>query len=128
MSIDLTIFPTGNRFAGVDIRAAFGDFATPTDFGLRLEYDAENDALVYFELDESGTTDSFTVNRPCGDERLYESLFAFLTKHEAVLACGECDPPMRVTSEAALQAALAIMPGAEEQIVVATSPEDLLGW
>ena len=93
MSVDLFVFPTDRRFIGSDIRAVFGEFASQTDYGLLLEYDAENNAFVY--------------------ERLSEALFAFMANHNACLASPDSDPPLRVTSEEALAAALVTMPDAE---------------
>lgn len=127
MSVDLLLFPTEGRFSGEDIKSAFGDFGTETADGLHLQYDRENDAFVYFELDETGTTDSFCVNRPCGDARLYEALFGFMRAQRAYLVCADCDPPVRVTDDEALRACALMMPGSEENIVVVESPDELLG-
>jgi len=81
MSIDVLIFPIEGRFAGRDIAAMFGEYASETEYGLLVEYEEDEDCSLFFTLDEAGTTDSFCVNRPCGDERLCEALFAFLRDH-----------------------------------------------
>jgi hypothetical protein len=65
------------------------------------------------------------VNRPCGDDRLFEALFAFMQSTSAFFASPDHSPPLRVASEGALEALLAANPKVEggDVLVVHTADE-----
>jgi hypothetical protein len=59
--------------------AAFGEHISPrTDRGWDVRYDDENESLLDCTRSETGAIDSFSIDRPCGDDRLFESLFTLL--------------------------------------------------
>lgn len=99
MSVELSVYPLAKTFTGRDVREAFADFATEAEGGLLLQFGADDTSFVRFECDHEDVTDSFTVERPCGDARLYEALYRFMTFHHAVLVSADLDPPVRVATE-----------------------------
>lgn len=70
------------------VRAAFGSYVATSDAThWRLEYDTENRSYIDLSphpSDHSAIT-GFTVNRPCGDLRLWDGLAAVLCLGNAVL-------------------------------------------
>jgi hypothetical protein len=92
MSFDVFVQTFRNgKFHGISrqqVRDAFGaHLVEPEPNFWQLRYDDANSCDLYLNAHDSDTSlvHGFTVNRPCGDHRLWDSLASILTLDNVVL-------------------------------------------
>jgi hypothetical protein len=71
-----------------EVRKAFGEHLRADDPGLwQVYYDGENSSDIYMSFlpSDSSRISGFCVNRPCGDERLWESLLSVMRMGSVVM-------------------------------------------
>jgi len=57
---------------------AFSPYIVKSDeFGFKVEYDEMNNSFVYIDIQDK-TCSSFSISKPCADDRLYKSIFKCL--------------------------------------------------
>ncbi len=100
MSFDvfLQVFEKGES-AGIrrdSVRYAFGaGFVTESSPARwRVQYDARNSSDVYLSLDGATLVRGLSINRPCGDLRLWNALAAILALGNVVLFFPGCKAPI----------------------------------
>jgi hypothetical protein len=79
------------------VRDAFGAaFVTDSASGSwRVQYDAQNSCDVYLNLDAgAGMLQGLSINRPCGDIRLWHALATILSLGNVVLYFPGCKAPL----------------------------------
>ena len=58
-----------------EIIEAFSPHVVKSDeFGFKVEYDEMNSCFVYIDVKDK-TCSSFSISKPCGDDRLYKAIF-----------------------------------------------------
>jgi len=86
MSFTLYVSALDQPFTEREILEAFGVHASRHPFGgLRVRYDAQNESIIDCTFGEERTTDAFSVDRPCGDDRLLEALHGLLAARPSFL-------------------------------------------
>jgi hypothetical protein len=78
------------------IREAFGSFLSDRGDDWHLFYDAANSCDVMLTIDDTEETlvQGFTVTRPCGDERFWDSMASILRLGNVVLYFPASCPPL----------------------------------
>ncbi len=126
----LQVFDQGES-AGIScdrVRDAFGAaFVTESEPNRwKVLYDAQNSCDVYLGLDGSaGTLQGLSINRPCGDLRLWEALAAILALGNVVLYFPGCRAPVIGNLNARQHLPLDMIEALGEPIVAASGAEIL---
>ena len=86
MSFSLYFMTVDAALSEQQLLAAFGEHVSlRPDSGWDIRYDEQNESLLDCTRTEAGEIDSFSIERPCGDDRLFEGLFALLREHALFL-------------------------------------------
>ena len=91
-----------------------------------MRYDDENESTVDCTFSEIRTTDSFSVHRPCGDERLFKSLHQLLLARPSFLTYPDEDIVCIVTTEASASAVRVLHPELADALKVCSTPGSLI--
>ena len=132
MSFDvfLQVFDQGES-AGIScdrVRDAFGAaFVTESEPNRwKVLYDAQNSCDVYLGLDGgAGMLQGLSINRPCGDLRLWEALASILALGNVVLYFPGCRAPVIGNLNARQHLPLNMIEALGEPIVAASGAEIL---
>lgn len=127
MSFEFILVAVRGKFSRTAIVSAFGPHGTPTEQGLSLWYDKQNSSDVYLGptgTDELGT---FMVDRPCGDPRLFESLFRILRDHVAIMTYPDSDAEFIVANTESAAAFAEDNPELAPKIRIASYPDQVWG-
>ncbi len=101
MSFALFLHALEEPFTEADVQRAFGDYLSPHPLGgFLLEYDELNQSIVDVGYDDARRTEFVSVERPCGDERLFEALYELLNAKLSFLVAPADPPEYLVANEA----------------------------
>jgi hypothetical protein len=86
MSFTLYVSALDQPFTEREILEAFSPYVTAHPItGLLVRYDAQNESVIDCTFDDERTTDSFSVHRPCANDRLFEALHGLLAARPSFL-------------------------------------------
>ena len=106
--------------------AAFGDHASPDQYGgLLVRYDAKNESTLLCDFTPERTTDSFSIDRPCGDDRLFVALHHLMSLRPSFLTYPDEELVCIVTKDAFAAAVREQHPELAEAVRVCQTPESL---
>lgn len=126
MSFSLYIMALAEPFAEADILAAFGTYVSPDTYGgLRVRYDDRNESTILCEFTAERTTDSFSVDRPCRDDRLFVALHRLLSARASFLTYPSEELVCLVTTEASASAVRAKHPDLTDALRLCRTPKSL---
>ncbi len=129
MSFTLYLMPTeGEHFDVAVIREAFGEFLSehPTGIGYRIRYDPENESTVDMEVTEDGKVDSLSVDRPCGDDRLFVALHRILASIPSFMTYPDEELPCLVATPEAADAVREHHPEMVSGLKICATPQALV--
>jgi hypothetical protein len=132
MSLDvyLQVFDKGEA-TGIprdSVRDAVGAvFVTETASGSwRVQYDAENSCDVYLNVDAgAGMLQGLSINRPCGDMRLWQALATILRLGNVVLYFPGCKAPLIANLNARQHLPLDMIEALGEPMILTSGAEIL---
>jgi hypothetical protein len=132
MSFDiyLQVFDKG-EFAGISrdrVRDALGAnfIAESAADRWKVQYDAKNHCDVYLSLDGGGAMlQGLSINRPCGDLRLWDALAAILALGNVVLYFPGCKAPLVANSDARQHLPVDMIAALGEPVIVRSGAEIL---
>jgi hypothetical protein len=131
MSFDvyLQIFDKGKP-AGISrdrVRDAFGTAVTESaPKRWKVSYDAQNSCDVYVSSDTgAGMLQGLSINRPCGDLRLWDALASVLTLGNVVLYFPGCKAPIVAGLDVRQQLPLEMIAALGEPIIAESGAEIL---
>lgn len=101
MSFALFLHALEEPFTEDDVRGAFGEYLSPHPLGgFFVEYDEMNQSIIDVSYDGARRTEFISVERPCGDERLFEALYHLLNARPSFLLATADPPEYLVANEA----------------------------
>lgn len=113
-------------FAEAEILAAFGAHVSPDKYGgLCVRYDERNESTILCDFTPERTTDSFSVDRPCGDKRLFVALHRLLSARPSFLTYPSEELVCLVTTDASASAVRMKHPELSGALRLCESPESL---
>jgi hypothetical protein len=128
MSFTLYIMSLKDRIPRRAIFSAFGQHITEATQGTYLiRYDLENESTLFANFDDSDTTDSFSINRPCADDRLLEALHVLLSNYASYLVYPEEELVCRVATERSGDELRKEHPELAEALRLCPTPDSLIG-
>lgn len=128
MSFTLYIMALAEPFTETEILAAFGSHVSPDPHGdFRVRYDAQNESTILCDFTEERTTESFSVERPCGDDRLFVALHRLLSARPSFLTYPDEELVCIVATDASASAVRTTQPDLADALRVCRTPEALIG-
>lgn len=110
-------------FTEAEILAAFGRHLSTDQSGdLQIRYDDQNESTVLCDFTAERTTESFSIERPCGDERLFVALHQLLSARPSFLTYPDEELVCIVATEGYASAVRAKHPELSDAIRVCQDP------
>jgi hypothetical protein len=126
VSFSLYIMALAEPYAEAEILTAFGAHASRDKYGdLRVRYDEQNESTVLCDFTPERTTDSFSVDRPCGDKRLFVALHRLLSIRPSFLTYPSEELTCLVATDASASALRMKHPELSGAVRLCESPESL---
>ena len=127
MSFTLYVMAIDQPFTETQILSAFGSHISPDPHGeLRVHYDEQNESTLFCDFEQDGTADSFSVHRPCGDDRLFVALHQLLSNTSSFLTYPDEETICLVATDASAEAVRAKYPELSAALRVCPTPESLV--
>jgi hypothetical protein len=118
----------GEPFTEAELVHAFGSHLSVHPLGgFLVRYDDENESTVDCTFTEDRTTDSFSVDRPCGDDRLFHALHELLSGRPSFLTYPDDDLVCIVATQASAAAVREAHPELADALKLCSSAQSLIG-
>ena len=128
MGFTLYLMPTsGQHFDSTVVREAFGVFLSHHQVGIGyvVRYDTENESTIDLQETDDGGVEFVSVDRPCGDERLFVALHRLLSSVPSFMTYPDEDLPCLVTTSESWEAVREHHPEMEGGLKLCLTPKDL---
>jgi hypothetical protein len=128
MGFTLYLMPAeGQHFDSTAVREAFGEFLSPHPLGVGylVCYDSENESTIDLQEEDDGRIGCVSVERPCGDERLFVALHRLLSSVPSFMTYPDEDLPCLVATPEAWEAVREHHPEMGEGLRLCLTPKDL---
>lgn len=127
MSFSLYAMALADPFTEAEILAAFGSHLSTDQSGdLQVRYDDENESTIFCDFTAERTAESFSIDRPCGDDRLFVALHQLLSARPSFLTYPDEELVCIVTTEEFATAVRAKHPELADAIRICPSPASLI--
>jgi hypothetical protein len=126
VSFSLYIMALAEPFTETELLAAFGSHVSPDQYGgLLVRYDAQNESTILCDFTPERTVDSFSIHRPCGDDRLFVALHELLSLRPSFLTYPDEGLVCIVAKDAFVAALHEKHPELSDAVRICQTPESL---
>ena len=127
MSFSLYVMALADPFTETEILAAFGSHvAADRDGDLQIRYDDQNESTIFCDFTAARTAESFSINRPCGDGRLFVGLHELLSVRPSFLTYPDEELVCIVATEAFASAVRAKHPELSDAVRICKTAASLV--
>ena len=117
---------SGQHFDSTFVREAFGEFLSPHQIsGYVVRYDSENESTIDLQEEGDGRVRCVSVDRPCGDDRLFVALHRVLSSVPSFMTYPDTELPCLVATPTSWEAVQEHHPEMEQGLKLCLTPRDL---